>query len=127
MKDTIATKAAPNAVGPYAQAVITDDLLFASGQIPLNPASGAIEENTIEGQTTQVMKNIGGILTADGLDYSAIIKTLVFLTDLGDFAAFNDVYEGFFSQPYPARSTVQVAALPKGAKVEIEVIAQRKK
>lgn len=127
MKDAIATKNAPNAVGPYSQAIVTDDLIFASGQIPLNPASGEIEGDTIEAQTKQVMKNIAGVLAADGLDFSAVVKTTVFLDKISDFVAFNGVYESFLMPPYPARSTVEVAALPKGAKVEIEVIAQRKK
>jgi len=122
-KTIIQTTAAPAAVGPYSQAVRVGDLLFCAGQIPLDPATGQLVAGDIRAQTRQVLQNIQAILTSQKLTLKHVVKTTVFLTDLADFAAMNQVYAEFFTAEYPARSTVQVAALPKGASVEIEVVA----
>jgi 2-iminobutanoate/2-iminopropanoate deaminase len=114
---------APKAVGPYAQGVKLDNLIFTAGQIPLNPANGEIVGSNAEEQTRQVLTNLQAVLAAGGASLTSVLKTTVFLTDLQDFAAMNKVYAEFFSAPYPARSTIQVTALPKGAKVEIEAVA----
>ena len=103
----LVTDKAPAAIGPYSQAIIVDKFLFASGQIPINPASGEVEAEGIEAQTTQVMKNIGAVLEEAGIDYTKVVKTTCFLADMGDFAAFNKVYEEYFTQN-PARSSVAV-------------------
>lgn len=116
---------APKAIGPYSQAIAYKDLLFLSGQIPINPLSGNIETFDIQGQTEQVMNNLRSVLIAAGSDLSRVLKCTVFLTDLQDFATFNTVYGKYFGDMPPARSTVQVAKLPKDARVEIEVIAYR--
>ena len=110
-------------VGPYSQAVRLGDLLFCSGQIPLDPATGALVAGDIRAQTQRVIENIQLILAAERLTLGNVVKTTVFVTDLADFAAMNEVYARFFTADFPARSTVQVAALPKGARVEIEVLA----
>jgi len=110
-------------VGPYSHAVRVGDLLFCSGQIPLDPATGSLVAGDIRGQTERVLENVRAILEDQRLTFAHVVKTTVFLTNLGDFAAMNEVYARYFTQDYPARSTVQVAALPKGATVEIEVIA----
>lgn len=123
MKKTINTNEAPAAVGPYSQAVRVGSFLFCAGQIPLDPATGSIVGNDIKSQTEQVLKNIEAILKAEGLTFANVVKTTVFMADLSEFSQMNEVYSRFFQPPYPARSTVQVAALPRGAKVEIEVIA----
>jgi len=123
MKKVIATKDAPKAVGPYSQAIAAGNLLFCAGQIPLNPESGEIVHGDVAAQTTQVLENLAGVLRANGMAFSHVVKTTVFLTDLANFAKMNEVYANFFSEPFPARSTIQVAALPKGAGVEIEAIA----
>jgi 2-iminobutanoate/2-iminopropanoate deaminase len=120
---TISTAAAPAAIGPYSQAKVLGNLLFTAGQIPLVPGSMAMVTGSIEAQTEQVIRNLDAILAEAGSDWSKVLKTTVFLTDLGDFAAFNAVYEKLLGGAKPARSTVQVAALPKGANVEIELIA----
>ncbi len=120
------TPAAPAAIGPYSQAVRTGNLLFLSGQIPIVPGSGEIEAPDISGQSEQVMRNIGAILEAAGLGFEDVVKTSCFLTDIADFAAFNTVYARYFTGK-PARSCFAVAALPKNARVEVEVIAQIKK
>lgn len=122
MKHVISTPNAPAAIGPYSQAIETDGYLFTSGQIPINPATGEIEGTTIEAQAEQVMKNIGAVLEAAGLNYSHIVKTTCFLADLADFAAFNEVYGKYFPESAPARSCFAVAGLPKGAKLEVETI-----
>jgi 2-iminobutanoate/2-iminopropanoate deaminase len=114
---------APAAVGPYNHAVRTGDLLFCSGQIPLDPATGQLAGGDIRAQTERVLQNVGLILASETLGYDRVVKTTVFMTNLADFAAMNEVYAGFFKENHPARSTVQVAALPRGAQVEIEVIA----
>ena len=119
----IATAEAPKAVGPYSQAVATGKLLFCSGQIPLKPATGELLQGDVTDQTTQVLENLGAVLRANRMTFAHVVKTTVFLTDLGDFAAMNDVYALYFPSRQPARSTIQVAALPKGARVEIEAIA----
>lgn len=120
---SIDTDRAPKAIGPYSQAVMVGGWLWISGQIPLDPATGELVEGDIEAQTERVLKNIEAILAAVGLDWSRVVKTTCFLQDLGDFARFNGVYERFFSTHRPARSTVQVCALPRGARVEIEAVA----
>lgn len=118
----ISTTNAPAAIGPYSQAIIANGFLFASGQIPINPANGQIEAEGIEAQTEQVMKNIGAILTEAGTDYTKVVKTTCFLAEMEDFAAFNTVYEKYFTEK-PARSCVAVKKLPKDVLCEVEVIA----
>lgn len=118
----ISTTNAPAAIGPYSQALRTGNMMFVSGQIPVDPATGKMAD-TIEEQAKQSLTNLKNILEAEGLSLSNVIKTTVFLADLNDFAKVNEVYAGFFEAPYPARSCVQVAAIPKGAGVEIECIA----
>jgi len=118
----ISTDKAPAAIGPYSQGIIAGDFLFASGQIPIDPATGDILGTTIEEQAQQVMKNIGAILTEAGTDYTKVVKTTCFLADMGDFAAFNGVYEKYFTEK-PARSCVAVKQLPKNVLCEVEVIA----
>lgn len=118
----IATDKAPAAIGPYSQGIIVNNMLFASGQIPLEPATGEIKGATIEEQAEQVMKNIGGLLEAAGSDYTKVVKTTCFLANMEDFGAFNGVYEKYFTQK-PARSCVAVKELPKKVLCEVEVIA----
>ncbi len=120
----IKTDRAPQAIGPYSQAIAVGGMLYASGQIPINPKSGNIESDDIESQTVRVLDNIKAILSSSELDFSDVVKTTVFLTDINDFSAVNNIYAKYFSAPYPARSCVQVAALPKGAKIEIEIVAR---
>jgi 2-iminobutanoate/2-iminopropanoate deaminase len=122
--ETIATEYAPAAIGPYSQAVRAGDLLFVSGQIPLEAQSGELVAGGIENQTRQVMANLEAVLAAAGLDFSAVAKTTIYLADLADFATVNGIYGEAFSADPPARVTVQVAALPKGALVEIDCIAR---
>lgn len=121
---TISTANAPAAIGPYAQGNIVGGLLFASGQIPLDPETGGIVGSTIEEQTAQVMKNVAAILEAAGTDFDHVVKTTCFLNDMNDFAAFNAEYAKSFGEVRPARSAVAVEKLPKGALVEVEVIAE---
>lgn len=121
---TISTANAPAAIGPYAQGNIAGGLLFASGQIPLDPETGEIVGSTIEEQTAQVMKNVAAILEAAGTDFDHVVKTACFLNDMNDFAAFNAEYAKSFGEVRPARSAVAVEKLPKGALVEVEVIAE---
>ncbi len=123
MKKVTATAEAPAAIGPYSQAVATGNLLFCSGQIPLNPKSGQLITDDIVAQTECVLENLGAILRASGMNFENVVKTTVFLTDLNEFTAMNDVYKIYFAEPFPARSTIQVAALPRGARVEIEAVA----
>lgn len=123
MKKVISTKKAPQAIGPYSQAIEANKVMYLSGQIPLIPETGEMETGDIVAQTTQVMKNIGAVLEANDLTYKNVVKTTVFLTDLNDFAVVNDIYAEYFTKKEPARSCIQVAALPKGAKIEIESIA----
>lgn len=124
MKKVIATTAAPGAIGPYSQAIDTGTFVFASGQIPLDPATGVIPEG-IEAQTRQSLANVCAILDAAGLTVANVVKTTVFLADMADFAAMNAVYAEAFSAPYPARSAVAVRELPKQVLVEIEVLAAK--
>lgn len=119
----INTPAAPAAIGPYSQAVVAGNLLFISGQIPLDPASGEVVAGGIAEQTRQVMANLAAVLAAAGTDFSKLAKTTIYLTDLSDFGVVNGIYGEYFSGVFPARATVQVAALPKGVAVEIEGIA----
>ena len=126
MKKIIATDKAPAAVGPYSQAVLVNGLLFVSGQIPVNPADGSVAES-IEAQSHQALKNVGAILAEAGLGYEDVVKTTVLLADIADFKAMNAVYAEYFTQDKPARACFQVAALPMGVKVEIEVIADATK
>lgn len=125
MKRAIHTDAAPKAVGPYSQAVASGQLLFCAGQIPLDPTTGEITGADAAAQTERVCENIRGVLAANGMSFSDVVKTTVFLTTMDDFAAMNGVYARYFSEPFPARSTVAVVALPRGAKVEIEVTAAK--
>ena len=118
----ISTNNAPAAIGPYSQALRTGNMMFVSGQIPVDPATGLMAED-IKAQAAQSLTNLKNILAAEGLSMKNVIKTTVFLSDLADFVAVNEVYATFFEAPYPARSCVEVAAIPKGAKVEIECIA----
>ena len=124
-KECVYTEKAPAAVGPYSQAVGVPGLLFTSGQIPLDPATGALVAGGIQEQTHQVFRNIQAVLEKAGLTFDNVVKTTVFLTDIGDFAAMNEVYAQYFKGDYPARSAVEVGNLPKGAKVEIETICTR--
>ena len=119
----ISTEKAPAAIGPYSQAIVYGDVVFTSGQIPINPKSGSIEAVGIAAQTEQVMKNLGEVLKAAGSSFEKAIKTTCFLSDIADFAAFNEVYAKYFTEK-PARSCVAVKELPKGALVEVEVIAK---
>ena len=121
---TLSTPNAPSAIGPYSQAQISGNLLFTAGQIPLIAETMTMVTGSIEAQTGQVLRNLEAILQEAGTDWSRVLKTTVFLTDLADFAAFNTVYEQALGSAKPARSTVQVAALPRGAKVEIELVAE---
>ena len=124
-RQVVATDNAPKAVGPYSQAVWAGDLLFCAGQIPLEPATGNIVPGGITEQATRVLENIRGLLQSQGLDFANVVKSTVFLSDMNNFAAMNEVYARFFTKEPPARSTVQVARLPKDALVEIEVVAAR--
>ena len=119
----IETKNAPAAIGPYSQAIVVNGLVYSSGQIPINPATGAIEASTIEAQTEQVIRNLSAVLEAAGSSLEKVIKTTCFLKNIGDFATFNEIYARYFTGK-PARSCVEVAALPKNALVEIEVVAE---
>ncbi len=119
---SIETPNAPAAIGPYSQAIVTGDFVYTSGQIPINPATGVVEAKTIEEQTKQVIDNLAAVLAAAGSGLDQVVKTTCFLTNMGDFAVFNQVYAQYFTGK-PARSCVEVSALPKGALVEIEVIA----
>ena len=123
MANKISTNNAPAAIGPYSQAIVVGNLVFTSGQIPINPVSGNIEAEGIAAQTEQVMKNLGAVLEAAGSSYEKAIKTTCFLADMADFAAFNEVYGRYFTEK-PARSCVAVKTLPKNVLVEVEVIAE---
>ncbi|MDM8520400.1 RidA family protein [Anaerolineales bacterium HSG6] len=122
-RNVISTNLAPAAVGPYSQAIQTGNLIYTAGQIPLVPETGKMVEGGIQAQTNQVMKNLSNILDAAGSSLANIVKTTIFVTDLADFATINEIYGSFFDGAPPARSTVQVAALPLGSQVEIEAIA----
>lgn len=122
-KKSVATESAPKALGPYSQAIRVGNFLFLSGQIPLDPASGQIVGGTTAEQTERVLLNLSAVLAAEGMSFKHLVKTTVFLKDMSDFAAFNEVYGKHIPSPYPARSTVEVARLPKDVRVEIEAIA----
>jgi 2-iminobutanoate/2-iminopropanoate deaminase len=122
-KQIINTASAPSPIGPYSQSVKAGGFLFISGQIAINPATGNVEANSIEEETHQAMKNIAAILNEAGLDFSAVVKTTIFLTDMALFGAVNEVYAGYLSGNYPARETVAVKGLPKGVNVEISMSA----
>jgi 2-iminobutanoate/2-iminopropanoate deaminase len=123
--NTVATDKAPQAIGPYSQAIVTDGLVFTAGQVALDPQSGDLVGKTAAEQTEQVLKNLTAVLTASGSSLGRVVKTTVYLADMADFAAMNEVYAKHFGGHRPARSTVQAAALPKHALVEIDVIATR--
>mgnify|MGYP000425960297 FL=1 len=125
MKKIISTQNAPAAIGPYSQGVWSGELLFLSGQIPINPETGAMVEGDAAAQAEQVLKNVGAILASQGLTFGNVVKATVFSTDMGTFSAVNEVYGRYFKEEPPARSFVEVSALPKGALVEIEVVASR--
>jgi 2-iminobutanoate/2-iminopropanoate deaminase len=121
----VSTEKAPRAIGPYSQAIVSGDLVFTSGQIPLDPASQQIVAGDVRAQVERVMENLGAVLAAAGSGFDKVVKATIFVIDLNDFAIVNEIYGKRFPQNPPARSTVQVAALPKGARVEIELIARR--
>lgn len=123
MKTIINTKDAPQPIGPYSQAVKIDKTLFVSGQIAINPATGNLMLDNVHEETTQIMRNIGAILKAAGMDYANIVKTTIFLTNMNNFSSVNEVYGSFFKNDFPARETVQVARLPKDVNIEISVVA----
>jgi len=123
MRKAVTTSRAPAAIGPYSQAVVAGGFLFVSGQIPLDPATGALISGSIVDETRRVFDNLGAILEEAGADFSNVVKTTVYLKDMADFAAMNEVYASYFSDPAPARATVQAAALPKNVRVEIDLIA----
>lgn len=124
MKEKLETTNAPAAIGPYSQAVKKDGLIFVSGQLPIDPKTGRFPSEDVSAQTRQSLENVRAILKEGGYEMENVLKTTVFLQDMDDFAAMNEVYAQYFSEPYPARAAFQVAKLPKGAKVEIEVVAK---
>jgi 2-iminobutanoate/2-iminopropanoate deaminase len=123
VRQAIATASAPKAIGPYSQAIRAGSLLFVSGQVPIDPATGNLIEGDIVAQTRRAFQNVGEILKAGGASFDHVVKTTVFLVDMNDFAAMNEVYGTFFAPPFPARATVQVVRLPRDARVEVDVIA----
>jgi 2-iminobutanoate/2-iminopropanoate deaminase len=123
VRQAVSTASAPKAIGPYSQAVRAGALLFVSGQVPLDPATGQLVDGDIAAQTHRVFQNLGEILKAGGASFDHVVRTTVFLADLNDFAAMNEVYATYFTSPAPARATVQVSRLPRDARIEIDVIA----
>ena len=123
MKTAFTSPNAPGAVGPYSSALRAGQLLFVSGQVPANPATGQLVSDDIGSATRQVLDNIGSLLRAAGLTFEHVVRTTVYLADMNDFAAMNEAYRAYFSEPYPARSTVQAARLPRDARIEIDAIA----
>ena len=123
MRELVTPAGAPAAIGPYSPGLKVGNLLFLSGSIPLDPVTGQVVADDIKAQTVRVMENIKALLAAAGADFSQVARTTVFMVDLGEFATMNEIYATYFSKPYPARSTVQVARLPKDVRVEIDVIA----
>ena len=126
MREPVTTSASPAAIGPYSQAIKAGDFLFASGQIPLDPATGTLVSGGISEQTHRVLKNLAGVLEAAGIGFDKVVKTTVYLSDMSDFAAVNEIYATYFPQPAPARATIQAARLPRDVKVEIDFIAYLK-
>ena len=124
MADVIHTEGAPKAVGPYSQAVRSGGFLFTSGQIPIDPATGRLVEGSIEVQTRRVLENLRAVLEAGGMSFTDVVKTTIYLTNLADFSTVNGIYASYFPSAPPARSTVQVAALPLGAAIEIDLVAR---
>jgi 2-iminobutanoate/2-iminopropanoate deaminase len=120
----VSTPDAPAAIGPYSQAIVSGDWIFTSGQIPLDPKTGALQAEGIVAQTHQVLKNLSAVLAAAGGDLGSVVRTTVFLADIADFAAMNEVYAGYFGEHHPARTTVQAAALPRSVRVEIDAVAR---
>ena len=123
MRMVVHSDNAPKAIGPYSQAILANPLLFCSGQIPLDPKTGELVPGDVRAQTRQVMENLGAVLTAGGASYASVVKTTIYLADLKDFAAVNEVYGSYFKEAAPARATVQVAGLPRGALGEIDAVA----
>jgi len=123
VKQAVASASAPKAIGPYSQAIRAGHLVFVSGQIPLDPATGTIAEGDIAAQTRRVMENLAAVLAAAGLSFAHVVRTTIFLADMNDFSTVNEAYGKYFAEPYPARATVQVARLPRDVRVEIDVIA----
>ena len=123
VKQAVSSADAPKAIGPYSPAVRAGQLVFISGQVPIDPSSGNLIDGDIAAQTRRALDNLGALLKAAGLSYANVVRTTVFLADMNDFSAMNQAYATYFSEPYPARSTVQVSRLPKDARVEIDVIA----
>jgi 2-iminobutanoate/2-iminopropanoate deaminase len=126
-RQAVSTTGAPGAVGPYSQAIVTDDLVFCSGQVGLDPSTGELVSGGVEAEAARVIRNLEAVLDAAGCTLADVVKTTCFLADIADFQKFNAVYAGFWPDPPPARSTFQVAALPRGARVEIEATAVRKR
>ncbi len=124
MKEAIVTTRAPAAIGPFSQAVRDGDLIFVSGQLPIDPETGAFPSEDVQEQTKQSLENIKAVLAEAGYGLERVLKTTVFLADIADFGAMNEIYAQYFKEPYPARAAFQVAALPKGARVEIEAVAK---
>jgi 2-iminobutanoate/2-iminopropanoate deaminase len=127
MREAVSSEQAPKAIGPYSQAIRAGDFLFLSGQIPLDPATGQLVPGDVAAQTRQVLDNLRAVLAAAGLSVDAVVRTTIYLVDLGDFAVVNEVYSSYFADPAPARATVQVSRLPRDARVEIDAIAFLKK
>jgi len=123
MNKVISSPKAPSAVGPYSQAIVAGNTIYISGQIPIDAATGEFASNDVEGQAHQVFKNLGYVLNEAGYSFSDVVKTTVYLQDMGDFAKMNAIYAQYFSEPFPARVAVQVSALPKGALIEVDAIA----
>jgi 2-iminobutanoate/2-iminopropanoate deaminase len=123
VRQAVSTPSAPAAIGPYSQAIRAGSLIFISGQIPIDPSTGTLIEGSVAEQTDRVLRNVGAILEAAGASFDHVVRTTVYLADMDDFAAMNEVYGGYFRSPAPARATVQAARLPKDARVEIDVIA----
>ena len=123
MKSAVTSAAAPKAIGPYSQAVRAGDLLFLTGQIPLDPSTGQMVDGDIAAATRRVMDNLAAVLASAGLSFANVVRTTIYLADLGDFAKVNEVYGSYLSEPFPARATVQVARLPRDARVEIDAVA----
>src|SRR5687767_9769598 len=123
MLSAVSTSSAPKALGPYSQAIRAGQFLFVSGQVPIDPVTGQLVQDGIAGQTRRALENVGAILQAGGASFRQVVRTTVYLADLGDFAAMNEVYATFFTAPQPARSTIQAARLPKDARIEVDVIA----